>query len=105
MAVIEAGVSSGDRLDGASLRAASEEGGWILGLFEDPDEYEVSGVTLLLVDSGACIHVCPLTFEKHIPLEAAPVGLTVKAANGKNLNITGLRRMPLWVRAVSGKAM
>eukprot|EP00972_Heterocapsa_arctica_P061698 9098542-Heterocapsa_arctica.AAC.1 len=45
----------------------------------------------LLLDSGACVHACPLYYSEHVPLR--PVGSSVRvcAVNGENVKVLGVR--------------
>ena len=90
----------------------ADEDGWIMALGTPSEEqeqyddegYEARGWTLLLVDSGACVHVCPESFADHVPLETAPP-MDLRAANGGALQQYGLRRVPVWARTESGRAV
>ena len=60
------------------------------------DDLQLRGWTLILIDSGACMHVAPLNFADHVSLEQTP-SIELRAANGGALVVLGLRKVALWV--------
>ena len=92
---------------GASRKRPVDDEAWILMVDEDDrreNEMELRGWTLVLVDSGACMHVAPLDFAVHLPLEEAP-DIELRAANGEALQILGLRRVGFWTKTQTGHAV
>jgi len=57
----------------------------------------VLGCVDLLIDSGACTHVCPTSFMSFLGTEGPHVGTGLVAANGGPIKVTGTRTVPLMV--------
>eukprot|EP00972_Heterocapsa_arctica_P045668 6740383-Heterocapsa_arctica.AAC.1 len=48
--------------------------------------------TLLMVDSGACVHVCPPDFMTEVPLRRVRRPVLAQVANGERLQFFGMQK-------------
>ena len=68
------------------------------------DEVHLRGWALVLLDSGACMHVAPRWFAAHAPLYKAP-DISLRTASGAQLQVDGVRDVELWARSREGQAV
>eukprot|EP00972_Heterocapsa_arctica_P114470 16442591-Heterocapsa_arctica.AAC.1 len=50
---------------------------------------------LLMVDSGACVHVCPPDFMTEVPLRRVRRPVLAQVASGERLKFYGVRKVEL----------
>ena len=78
-----------EELDGVNVPVPEDN--YILELEEDLKQE--SNLQVLMVDSGAYIHVCPPTFMPEIPLRSVATPPEALAATGQPLQFYGMRKV------------
>ena len=56
----------------------------------------------IIVDTGACVHVAPRDYAKHVALENTEDAWDLQSVTGKQLRVYGQRRVRFLLEAVDG---
>ena len=84
------------------------EKGWLFMIADAMTIKQLSmdGTHRLVVESGASVHVCPMSDASHAPLQSLPEhwrGLDLHSASGKMLKVRGMREVAYDAQDLYGK--